>query len=312
MSIFGRKSNVITYTVNKAVNTSMYITVQNGEVVVNAPWYFTANKIQQIVQEKKNWILSKMQECDENLSNMQSVKIFGKNYDIQVNYEKIKTPELNLKENYKIQIILPIKYRKVGNEQVLKMSIEKMYEQIAENEIEDIMEKTRKTLGFAPEDYEVKVINGKIAKCEDGKITINPELMKYKRKTIEYIVAHEFCHLKYKSHGKRFYQLIEKYIDRHSRLGGNAKDHLIDSGNEVKTPGMMASAFSWFSTELKLNLNDDNSKIAKLLIDGCSMGIKTLGERANTLNRADKSADALARKIIKTEEEMIRELESFL
>ena len=108
------------------------------------------------------------------------------------------------------------------------------------------------------------------------------------------------------------FQLIEKYIDRHSRLGGNAKDHLIDSGNEVKTPGMMASAFSWFSTELKLNLNDDNSKIAKLLIDGCSMGIKTLGERANTLNRADKSADALARKIIKTEEEMIRELESFL
>ena len=145
MSIFGRKSNVITYTVNKAVNTSMYITVQNGEVVVNAPWYFTANKIQQIVQEKKNWILSKMQECDENLSNMQSVKIFGKNYDIQVNYEKIKTPELNLKENYKIQIILPIKYRKVGNEQVLKMSIEKMYEQIAENEIEDIMEKMIET-----------------------------------------------------------------------------------------------------------------------------------------------------------------------
>ena len=75
---------------------------------------------------------------------------------------------------------------------------------------------------------------------------------------------------------------------------------------------MMASAFSWFSTELKLNLNDDNSEIAKLLIDGCSMGIKTLGERANTLNRADKSADALARKIIKTEEEMIRELASFL
>ena len=108
------------------------------------------------------------------------------------------------------------------------------------------------------------------------------------------------------------FQLFEKYFVSHSRLGGNANDTLIDSGNEVKTPGMMASTFSWFSTELKLNLNDDNSKIAKLLIDGCSMGIKTLGERANTLNRADKSADALARKIIKTEEEMIRELESFL
>lgn len=107
-------------------------------------------------------------------------------------------------------------------------------------------------------------------------------------------------------------KFIEKYIDRHSRLGGEAKDQLIDSGNEVKSPGMMASAFSWFSTELKLNLNDDNSKIAKLLMDGCNMGIKTLGERTNTLNQADKSADALARKILKTEEEMIKELERFL
>lgn len=212
MSIFGRRDNVITYTVNKAVNTNMYITVQNGEVVVNAPWYFTANKIQQIVQEKKNWILSKMQEYEEELSNIQSVKIFGKNYDVQVDYAKIKTPELNLKENYKIQIILPIKYKKIGNEQVLKLSIEKMYEQIANNEIEDIMEKTRKMLGIAPEDYEVRRMNDRMGKCEDEKITINPELMQYRRETIEYVVAHEFCHLKYKSHGKRFYQIIEKHF----------------------------------------------------------------------------------------------------
>ena len=121
MSIFGRRNSVITYTVNKATNRDMYITVQNGEVVVNAPWYFTSNKIQQIVQEKKNWILSKMQEYEEDLSNIQSVKIFGKNYDVQVYYDKIKNPELNLKENYKIQIILPVKYKKIVNKQFLKI-----------------------------------------------------------------------------------------------------------------------------------------------------------------------------------------------
>lgn len=217
MSIFGRKENVITYTVNKAVNRNMYITVQNGEVVVNAPWYFTSNKIQQIVQEKKNWILSKMQEYEENLSNIQSVKIFGKNYDVQVEYKNIKAPELNLRENYKIEIILPPKYKKVGNEQILKMSIEKMYEQIANTEIEDIMEKTRKMLGIAPEDYEIRKMGKTLGKCEDGKITIDPELMQYKREVIEYVVAHEFCHLKYKTHGKRFYQIIEKYISDYKK-----------------------------------------------------------------------------------------------
>ena len=217
MSIFGRKENVITYTVNKAVNRNMYITVQNGEVVVNAPWYFTSNKIQQIVQEKKNWILSKMQEYEENLSNIQSVKIFGKNYDVQVEYKNIKAPELNLRENYKIEIILPAKYKKVGNEQKLKMSIEKMYEQIANTEIEDIMERTRKMLGIAPEDYEIRKMEKTLGKCEDGKITIAPELMQYKREVIEYVVAHEFCHLKYKTHGKRFYQIIEKYISDYKK-----------------------------------------------------------------------------------------------
>ena len=139
MSIFGRKENVITYTVNKAAFGNMYITVQNGEVVVNAPWYFTSNKIQQMVQEKKNWILSKIEEEQANLPNMQSVKIFGKNYDVEVKYKNVKTPELNLEKNYRIEITLPNKYKKVGNEQILKISIEKMYQQIANNEIESIM-----------------------------------------------------------------------------------------------------------------------------------------------------------------------------
>ena len=111
---------------------------------------------------------------------------------------------------------------------------------------------------------------------------------------------------------KDLHQLIEHYINQHSRLNGRAKDRLIDAGCEIKEPGLMASAFSWFSTEVKLTVNDDNSQIAKLLIDGCSMGIKTLGERTNTLCQADRQADSVARKIIKLEEQMIRELEAYL
>ena len=219
MSIFGRKNDVITYTVNKAVNRDMYITVQNGEVVVNAPWYFTSNKIQEIVQEKKNWIMSKIKEYeDQNIPNIQCVKIFGKNYDVKVEYKNIKTPELNIRENSEIEIILPNKYKKIGNEQILKMSIEKMYEQIANQEIDNIMEKVRIMLGIAPEEYVITKMNNTLGKCTDGKIIfINPELMKYKKEIIEYVIAHEFCHLKYKTHGKRFYQILEKNIPEYKK-----------------------------------------------------------------------------------------------
>lgn len=107
-------------------------------------------------------------------------------------------------------------------------------------------------------------------------------------------------------------KLVENYISRHKDLEAEAVKALQNSGNDAKDPGALSSAFAWFTTEMKLTFNDDNTRIAKLLMDGCNMGIQTLGERMNTLNQADSSALALARKIIKAEQELMKELQAFL
>ena len=65
MSIFSNKNNVITYTVNKAATSNMYISVQNGEVVINAPWYTTSSQIQKVVEEVKELgFEAKLEEYD--------------------------------------------------------------------------------------------------------------------------------------------------------------------------------------------------------------------------------------------------------
>ena len=76
------------------------------------------------------------------------------------------------------------------------------------------MEKVRKTLGFAPEDYKIKRLNNKMADCltEDGIIIINPDIVKFDKETIEYILIHEFCHLKYKTHCDKFNEIIKENI----------------------------------------------------------------------------------------------------
>ena len=79
------------------------------------------------------------------------------------------------------------------------------------------MEKTRKILGIAPEEYTIGKMKDTLGKCINGKITINPELMQFKREVIEYVIMHEFCHLKYKTHGKRFYDIIEKHIPEYEK-----------------------------------------------------------------------------------------------
>ena len=144
------------------------------------------------------------------------VSVLGTDYKVKIIYKNIKVAELDVEDKI-IKISLPNKYKKMSNKEILDLAIEKMYEQIANTEIEDIMERTRKMLGIAPEDYEIRKMEKTLGKCEDGKITIAPELMQYKREVIEYVVAHEFCHLKYKTHGKRFYQIIEKYIPEYRK-----------------------------------------------------------------------------------------------
>ena len=140
------------------------------------------------------------------------VKIFGKNFRLRIFYKNAKIPEIDL-IGRDIHVSLPNKYKKIRNVNILNLALDKMYESIAKDEIESIMEKTRIALGFAPEDYEIEKMNGVLANCTaDKKITINPEIVKYDISVIEYIILHEFCHLKYKTHCRKFYQLLEQYI----------------------------------------------------------------------------------------------------
>ena len=138
------------------------------------------------------------------------VPVLGTDYKVKIIYKNIKIAELDVEDKI-IKISLPNKYKKANNERILDIAIDKMYEQIAKVEVERAMEKTRILLGFAPEDYEIRKMSEELGRCEENKITINPEIVKYDREVIDYIVLHEYCHLKYKSHCKSFIKMLEKY-----------------------------------------------------------------------------------------------------
>ena len=162
----------------------------------------------------ENFILGK----DETLQ-PKFAKIFGLNYSVNIYYLKIKSPELNLNKD-SINIYLPMQYKNYNNQNLLNVILFKMYKKITEQEIELIMEKARHLFGFAPEDYEVKKINNTLAYCntELQIIYFNPYIATYEKEIIEYIVFHEFCHLKYKTHSAKFYEMLKKYIPNYEKI----------------------------------------------------------------------------------------------
>ena len=137
------------------------------------------------------------------------VPVLGVDYRVKIVYKNIKITELDVEEKT-IKISLPNKYKKMSNTAILDLAIEKMYEQIANVEIERAMEKTRIMVGFAPEEFEIKDMKV-FGKYEDNKIMLNPQIVKYGRKIIDYVVLHQYCHLKYKTHCRAFYDLLKKY-----------------------------------------------------------------------------------------------------
>lgn len=140
-----------------------------------------------------------------------SVKIFGVSYELKVVYKRVKKPKLDLKEK-QIEISLPTKYKKLNNDIIIEMLLEKMYDAIANKELDVIMEKVRTTLKFAPEDYKIMRLDKRLGKCFANKLIINPDIVKYRKEIIEYVVFYEFCRLKINKSSKNFYEMIKKYM----------------------------------------------------------------------------------------------------
>lgn len=106
--------------------------------------------------------------------------------------------------------------------------------------------------------------------------------------------------------------LIDEYNDKHIKLGDECHQMLNELEEEEKDPSTMAKAFSWFSTEVKLMMDDSSHKIADLMIDGCNMGIKSVSEYINKYNTASNESMDLAKRLVKIEQDFMSMLLIYL
>ena len=160
---------------------------------------------------------------EKNIIERSPVPIFGSDFKVIIEYVNKEVTELNIR-NKDIIISLSKRYKGLNNKKILDVAINKLYEKVAVNEIENIMEKTRIMLGFAPEEYSLEFMGKSLAKCQDLNIIINPQIIAFERNIIEYIVLHEFCHLKYKTHSKGFYKMLSNYMPNYKKF-----DNIINS-----------------------------------------------------------------------------------
>jgi len=210
---FGSKK--ICYTLIYSDRKSLGITVTpQSDVLVKAPLNASIEKIQEKLQKRAPWIIKQQsyflsfhprvtdkryvsgethlylgRQCQLKIvfSDENRVKLLGA-YLIVYTQNKEKCQSL-VKQWY-------LAHAKVRFELIAKPIIEKF-----------LQEKVR------PETILVREMSLRWGSCTpNGKILLNPELIKAPKGCIEYVIIHELCHLVHRDHSPAFFQLQARYM----------------------------------------------------------------------------------------------------
>lgn len=205
---------------------NMYILIRNGKVIVKAPNNISENRIRNFINSKEEWINKKLKEFEKKSFKEKSYvsgevfKVLGNDYTLNIEYGDFEKASVNLDNGY-INICVSENCETVK----IKELVEKMYYKIALMIVDKSVNMWKNILKIAPDVVVIKKLKTAWGKCNSKrKITINPDLMKYDQRVIDYVVLHEFCHLRYMNHSKDFWNMVGKFMPDYKDLKKELKN----------------------------------------------------------------------------------------
>lgn len=106
--------------------------------------------------------------------------------------------------------------------------------------------------------------------------------------------------------------LISTYNRKHVAYGDTLHEQLRALGGREEDPKPMAKAMAKLTNSVKLSVNPDTPHVAKLLFDGCAMGVESLAKYRNRYRDASPEAKEMAADLIKIEMDMMEGLLTYL
>ena len=100
--------------------------------------------------------------------------------------------------------------------------------------------------------------------------------------------------------------------DTHSTLTSEIHTALERCGDDGKDPAMLAVGMSKIKTNAKLAMKHTDATIADLMTDGCNMGVKSLSRYLNQYPAADSESRSIAKRLIAEEENLAKDMRTYL
>lgn len=206
-------NSIIKYNIVKSKRRkTSEIRVGESGVEIRTPITKKDSEIQEIINEKKQWIFKKQLEFKDKKKQRSRnlykniIPYFGKDIPLKIKTkQKIENIQYSKKQ---FTIHLKSEYSKKRIQKLYdKWLLEKASKYLVNRTVK-IAQKTR----LKPSQVIVKSLKSRWGSATDeGIINLNSKLLKSPKAVIDYIIIHELCHLKIGNHSQEFWNLVEKH-----------------------------------------------------------------------------------------------------
>ncbi len=187
---------------------TLTITIEHGEVIVRAPLRLARSEIQAFVLKKQAWILAKV---GEQLSQLAQVPV--RQY-VDGEYFPLRGRSLRLRLQTRLNQTRRIAdelYVPCGSVEKVAERVQAWYRKEAKKVLTEKTERLSKSLGLKYTDIKVRKNKRRWGHCTSkGVLQFNWLIMLAPETVVDYLVAHEVCHLRHFNHGPEFWALVLK------------------------------------------------------------------------------------------------------
>jgi predicted metal-dependent hydrolase len=213
----------------KTIGIAVY---PSGEVRVSVPQRMSQPEVRRLVAEKAGWIDRKLQEyraegihdATKKYVDGEAFLYLGREYLLHIAAGD-HGPLVTL-DDRRLNVVLPPGVSGPSRSEMAREAVFEWYRFHAEMTVEKAMGPYCLRLGILPPYYRVKNLSRRWGSCTArNDLNFNAKIAMAPLPQLEYVVAHELCHVKVKDHSPRFWSLMEAVMpDYKAAKNGLRKD----------------------------------------------------------------------------------------
>ena len=196
--------------------------LKDGVVLVKAPISMKDETINKFIEDKQEWIRSKLLIINntrskfDDILHYQKFLLYGNKYSVLIDDVK------RIETNDDFQIVVP---NKTEPENILK-SLKSWYKKIAKQILQDRLAFVESRVKLKSKALRISDSKGKWGSCNSlGVICFNWRVVMLPPKIIDYVIVHELCHLVEMNHSKKFWSLVERFLPNYQELKKQIKEY---------------------------------------------------------------------------------------